>query len=101
VNRVFIVGAGMCEMRRDKPELVARFGANTMVGGLAFFGLEKSDFTLTALEPSLVFHISQDDWFELMDDHFELARSVFLRMGGERQVLMGALAERKRGRRAA
>lgn len=101
VNRVYVVGAGTCEMRREKPELVARFGPNTMVGGLSLFGLEKSDFTLTTLEPSLVFHISQDDWFELMDDHFELARSVFLRMGGERQVLMGTLADRKQARRAA
>jgi CRP-like cAMP-binding protein len=101
LNRVFVVGAGLCEMRRVEPELVARFGPGTMVGGLSLFGIEKSDFTLTAAEPSLVFHISQDDWFELMDDHFELARSVFLRMGGERQLLMGALAERKQGRQAA
>jgi CRP-like cAMP-binding protein len=101
LNRVYVVAAGSSELRREQPELVARFGPNSMVGGLSLFGLDRSDFTLTALEESLVFHISQDDWFELMDDHFELARSVFLRMGAERQAFMGAIAERKRARRRA
>jgi CRP-like cAMP-binding protein len=101
VNRVYVVSSGLVEMERTAPALSARFGPSTLVGGLSMFGLEKADFTIRAVSDSVVFHISQDDWLEIMDDHFDLARSVFLHMGTERQLFMGQLADRKAAEEAA
>lgn len=101
LNRVYVVASGLVELRRAEPELVGRFGPSSLVGGLSLFGLPTADLAIRAVSDSLVFHISQDDWFEIMDDHFDLARSVFLHMGSERQLFMGLLADRRAATRAA
>jgi CRP-like cAMP-binding protein len=87
-----VVGAGVIGLERAQPELRARFGPGSIVGGLASVGTELLDWTVRAETDALALQIAQADWFDLMDDHFDLARSAFAYMAAERGLLMRALA---------
>jgi CRP-like cAMP-binding protein len=93
-GELLLIGAGIVALERAEPMLRARFGAGSLAGGLAMVGRSVSDFTLTAETPAVVLRIPDDDWFEAIDDHFDLARAVFAHMAGERENFMKILAMR-------
>jgi len=92
---VVLVGGGSLLMVRENPELEAQFGPGSLAGGLAMLGLEKSDFELRAAERSMVVSVSEEDFFDVLEDHFDLARAVFAHMSRERSELMRELARRR------
>ena len=81
-------------LTRETPELRAQFGPGALVGGLALVGTRVADFTIAAESAAVVLRMQDDDWFDVVDDHFDLARAVFAHMAGEREQLMRLLAVR-------
>jgi CRP-like cAMP-binding protein len=90
-----LVGSGELSVSAasDGASGVARPG--TLAGGLGVLASERWRATLTATESTCVLELLEDDFFQVMDDHFDLARSVFAYMSRERGRLMDLVERRK------
>ena len=55
-------------------------------GGMAAQG--EHQFFARALTDSVVLRIREEDWFDVMEDHFDVARSAFRYMATERGRVM-------------
>jgi len=97
---MYLVGSGVVEMTRQRPALTARFGAGSLAGGLSLLGLESSDVVLRAESEATVMCVSEDELFDVQEDHFDLARALFAYMANERSGFMRALSLRTGTREA-
>jgi CRP-like cAMP-binding protein len=96
---LFMVLDGLIESRGDDPELVARFGAGTLVHGLAPLMEGGPPITARAVEPTRVVRLRDEDLFDVMEDHFDVARSMMGFLAMERERLLFEIEAR--GGRAA
>lgn len=92
-----VVAQGELSLRRDETEGAGWFAPGSVVGSLGVVAKDEHDSTLHAQSDSVVLEIRQDDLFEVMEDHFDLARAVFAYMARERGRLMRLVAERRGG----
>jgi CRP-like cAMP-binding protein len=84
---LLLVARGVLEWTRTEPQLSARFGPRTIVGGIGSYNEDTSGSRLRALTPSLLMRLSQDDLLDVMEDHFDLTRSVLRHTTLERERL--------------
>lgn len=82
------VAGGRIAIERATPPLRAAFGAGSLVGGLASLAAPRAAFDARAAETSLVLRLRKDDVFDVMEDHFELTRSILASVNEERSALM-------------
>lgn len=90
-----LVAHGELSLRRSEDAAAAWFTPGSVVGSLGVFAKDEHDATLRAETDSVVLEIRQDDLFEVMEDHFDLARAVFAYMARERGRLMRLVADRR------
>jgi CRP-like cAMP-binding protein len=72
----FLVAEGVVEAVHEAPVLVARFGRGDLVCGYGALGNADNQYVATARSPAVVFSFSEEDFFDVMEEHFELTRSV-------------------------
>lgn len=91
----FLVVRGLVEIAREDPVVRAGFGPGQVVGGYGAIALPAHPWSAIARIPSQVFRVGLEEYFDLMEDHFELARSVLAEMAGAREHVMRRIAERE------
>jgi CRP-like cAMP-binding protein len=91
-DRQLLVVAGEVVGAREKSERVRRYGAGDVVLGTAAFGPTSQAWEARTAAPTRVLSFAERDWLELMEQHFDIARSAFAWVGNERERLLNALA---------
>jgi CRP-like cAMP-binding protein len=91
-DRQLLVVAGEVAGVRAQPQRVRRYGAGDIVLGTAAFGPASQAWEARAAAPTRVLSFAERDWLELMEQHFDIARSAFAWVGSERERLLNALA---------
>jgi len=76
VGKFFLVARGIVEARREAPVLVARFGRGDLVCGYGALGQADDHYFATARSPVAAFSFREEEFFDVMEEHFELSRSV-------------------------
>jgi CRP-like cAMP-binding protein len=89
-----VVACGLVQIRREDPRLEARFGAGSIVGGYASIGRDAHQYDSTALAPTVALRVRKDDFFDLLEDHSEVTRSVLAFMAIERERILDERAVR-------
>jgi len=92
-GKFFLVARGVVEATHGAPEIVARFGRADLVCGFGALASADYQYTATARSPVIAFSFAVEDFFDVMEEHFELTRSVLAGMAAEYERL---LIERER-----
>ena len=95
-GKFYVVARGVVEARRQAPELSARFRRADLVCGHGAFGEADNEYVATARTPAIVMSFREEDFFDVMEEHFELTRSVLSGIASEYERLL-ALRERRLG----
>jgi CRP-like cAMP-binding protein len=72
----FLVAEGVVEVSHEAPALVARFRRGDLVCGYGALGNADNQYDAVARTPAIVFSFSEEDFFDVMEEHFALTRSV-------------------------
>lgn len=87
---LYVVVAGCLELEYADGQR-ERFGGASLLGGGAAFGAALSRQTARAVTPAVVLRIREDDCYDVMEDHFELARSVLSYQASENELALEAV----------
>jgi CRP-like cAMP-binding protein len=79
--------------RRD-PDLQVLFGPGSLVGGSASLGEAIVAWQAHAVTRVRVLAMRIEDWFDLMEEHFDLVRSALSALALRRETILEDLAER-------
>jgi CRP-like cAMP-binding protein len=86
---LYVVVAGCLELTRADGAL-ERYASATLVGGGAALGDCLLRQSVRALTPAVVLRIREEDLYDVMEDHFELARSVMRYLSTEHEQQLEA-----------
>ncbi|MBK8252732.1 MAG: cyclic nucleotide-binding domain-containing protein [Polyangiaceae bacterium] len=75
-GRFYLVGQGVVEASLAEHHLTARFGEGDVVCGYGALGAADNQYVAVARTPAIVFWFSEEDFFDVMEEHFSLCRSV-------------------------
>lgn len=89
---MFVIAHGEMETTSGPPLTRERFGRSEMLGGAAAF-VERAGFEARAAQRTVALRVSAEDWFDVMEEHFDLTRSIVMSLVAEREVLMNAVGE--------
>lgn len=84
---LLLVARGVVEWTRTNPPLAAKFGPRSIVGGIGTYEEDTTGTRLRALTPALLMRLSHDDLLDMMEDHFDLTRSILRHCTLERERL--------------
>ncbi len=90
----WVVAAGSVRLEREVksgPDFVD-FLPGSVVGSIAAFGGREADYQARTTSPSLLLSVYKDDFFDVMEDHAELARAVLAFAAAERSRMQTILA---------
>jgi CRP-like cAMP-binding protein len=92
-RHLHFVASGLVRVRRlgERP-VEADFGPGTLVGGLGALGGHDEQSEARAAEPSALIVVEREDYFDLMEDHFDMVRSVLTALIDERERLLSVEA---------
>ena len=90
---LFVVVAGCLELERNSSRegsppadgALLRYGAASLLGGAPSFAEGLARQRARALTPAVVLRIREEDFYDVMEDHFDLARSVLSFLAGENE----------------
>lgn len=82
-GKFFFVAEGVIEASRESPALVARFGRGDLVCGYGALGKADDQYVAVARSPALAFAFNEEDFFDVMEEHFDLTRSVLAGIASE------------------
>ena len=88
-----VVASGTIEARRALPEAARRYRAGEIVTGAAAFAERAQEWEARALSRAQVIAVPLEAWFDLMEDHFDLAQSFLGVLGTWRERALDGLAE--------
>jgi CRP-like cAMP-binding protein len=92
----FVVVAGSIEL--ELPGLGrACFRAASLLGGGAAFAGTLARQRARAVTPAVVLRLREEDFYDVMEDHFELARSILGYLAGEHERRLQALERTQNG----
>jgi CRP-like cAMP-binding protein len=91
-HHVRLVIDGAIHAERENPRVARDYGPGDVVGGVAHFGRSAEAWGATAVAPTRVLQIPIEAWFDLMEEHFDLFRSVLASLGFRREALLEHLA---------
>lgn len=94
--RVFVVISGEIEVTRIDQDLVGTFRTAQIVRGVEVLG-RQGDYAAKALVPSAVLSISVEDYFDVMEDQFDLARAAIAAVAQERERLLNRQTSQDEG----
>lgn len=87
-SALLVVARGLIHVTRDDPRVEIRAAAGTLLGSYSSLGHDTHEFDAAALAPSSVLRIAKDDLFDLLEDHFEVTRSLLGYLTSERERLL-------------
>lgn len=95
-KEIYVVACGQIAVERQRdPPLSGRFGTGAMVCGFAALGDIELEYRAWAHSPqAIVLRIAEEDLVDVMEDHFDVVRSLFKGMTRERERLMLERARR-------
>jgi CRP-like cAMP-binding protein len=88
----FFVLEGEVEGDRLDPEIKVRFGPGSLVGGVASLGEPILAWQARAVTRVRALAMRLEDWFDLMEEHFDLIRSALSELTLIREALLEDLA---------
>jgi len=88
---MFAIAHGEMEVTYDSSMAKERFATGEMLAGANAF-VEKAAFSASATRPSLLLKVAAEDWFDVMEEHFDLTRSIIGSLVLEREALMNTAA---------
>ncbi len=89
---LIILGEGEVEATRLDPARIHPYGPGDLVCGAAAFGDPALHWEVVAKTPVRGVECGIDAWFDLMEEHHELARSTFAALTDRREALLDELA---------
>jgi len=91
-----VVARGLVEMTSGEPsrEIRARFGPSAIVGGPVALAHSSDKLAVRALTDTSLLHVRDEDFYDVMEDHFDVARSVFAALAVTRERLMNQRASK-------
>lgn len=95
VGRFCFVAQGTIALERDEPRIAARFGPGSLVGGVAAVTLDTEAYRAHAVTRAVVLDVDHDDLFDVVEEHFDLGRSLIVMVALENERLRGARARRE------
>jgi len=93
-DALVVVARGLVRIERDDPHIEARLGAGSLVGGYATIGHDAHEYETTALAPTAALRVRKEDFFDLLEDHFEVTRAVLGFLAAERERVLAERAAR-------
>lgn len=75
-DSILFVANGLVEIEQVDPKIVARFGPGDVVAGIFPVAHDCYPFSARAIEPTRLLRITQEDLFDVAEDHFGIARAV-------------------------
>jgi CRP-like cAMP-binding protein len=97
-DKVFLVVEGEVEASRQEPDLVRRFGAGEIVCGAAALAESGLAWRAAAATPTLALVVRTEEWFDLMEEHFDMVRSALGTLELRRDELQELLASKEQPR---
>lgn len=82
-GKFHFVAQGVIEATHDSPRLIARFDGGDLVCGYGALGNADNQYVARALAPTVVFAYCEEDFFDVMEEHFDLTRSVLSAIAGD------------------
>ncbi len=71
------IASGAVRAERTSPPVVGAFGPSDVLSGSSAIGLETTQYTMTATAPTRTLRVLKEDLFDVMEDHFGLAGTLF------------------------
>ena len=93
VRSVYIIARGELSIARDEPAIQTTRRAGEIIDGYSAFGDRPRQFTATAISDGSLLRLHREDFFDRMEEHFDLTRSVFAFMADERRILNQAISD--------
>lgn len=88
-SRVFVVVDGRVEATRDAPRATWQGGPGQIVCGTAGFGESIRSWEAHALVGTRTLSFGVEDWFDIMEENFDMVRSTLAFLASERERLLG------------
>jgi CRP-like cAMP-binding protein len=85
---LLIVARGVVELERVAPPMTARFGPRSIAGGIASLQEDLRGAKFRAVTPALLLRLRVEHMIDVMEDHFDLTRSLLRHASLERERLM-------------
>jgi len=87
---LFVVVAGCLELEcsyanGDHSRARHRYGSASLLGGAPSFGDALARQSARALTPAVVLRLREEDFYDVMEDHFDLARSALSYLASENE----------------
>lgn len=92
-NRIYVVLEGEIEASRAAPDLVRTAGPGEIVCGAAAFGEPAGAWTARGKKTGRALAFRVEDWFNLMEEHFDMVRSALAALSATRENLLLELDE--------
>jgi CRP-like cAMP-binding protein len=96
-ERTFVVLTGEVASSRADPALKRTFGPGTIVLGAASFGEGSIPWEVHATTAVRTLAVPHDDWFDLLEEHFDMLRSALGTMAKLRDRILEQLAAQSGG----
>jgi CRP-like cAMP-binding protein len=94
-DRFFVVVGGLADVERDDPALRITYGPGDLVlGNMSLAGL-LGEFRMTARSDAVLLTFPRSVLDDVIEDHFDLAQSIFRGIAIERDRLMTVKAQRQ------
>jgi len=100
-DRVFVLVAGTASGMRDDPRAVWRGSAGDIVCGAGALGKRSAAWEVRAAIQTTALTFRLEDWFDLMEENFDMVRSTLSALLTHRQSCLDELATEARGAAAA
>ncbi len=91
-GRTFVVARGEVEVHRERPDVRLSFGPGAVAGGAICLGDPQAEWSARAVSEAAVLSFSEEDLFDEMEEHTDLARSIMTAFALEREQLVDQLA---------
>ena len=86
-DALLVVASGTVAFERHTPPISVTFGERRLIGGYAGLGQGHWPATVRAISPTHVLSIAVEDLYDVMEDHFDVVRSVMGFLAVERDRL--------------
>jgi CRP-like cAMP-binding protein len=91
-EQTYVVVTGEVEVVREAPAVTARFGPRQVVGGAICLGDADAEWGARATAPTRLLSLRNEDWFDGMEEHVDLATASMAWLSLERERLFDLLA---------